>query len=204
MNRICQSSRAEDNTPRATPRGVHSPPSIPIPSPIADLGDSENEATSVKLYFVRHATAARKSTWHQDDDLRPLTRTGRARFRTAAQHLIALNQLRADRIITSPLVRARQTADILDKILVNKTPVIEDVRLGHGFTVDHLRAIIAQKPRPKALVIIGHNPSFCEVLSSITGETDLDLRKGACALVEISDFKTPHGRLMWLAPPTLF
>ena len=35
----------------------------------------------MKLYFVRHATAARKSTWRKDDDLRPLTRMGRIRFR---------------------------------------------------------------------------------------------------------------------------
>jgi hypothetical protein len=71
----------------------------------------------MKLYFVRHATAARKSTWRKDDDLRPLTRVGRARFRTAAESLVSAGVLAPDRILTSPLVRAVQTAAILDKAL---------------------------------------------------------------------------------------
>ncbi len=45
---------------------------------------------------------------------------------------------------------------------------------------------------------------MCEVLAQITGDCDLDLRKGAVALVEITDAKMPSGRLMWLAPPSIF
>ncbi len=47
----------------------------------------------MKLYFVRHATAARKTTWRTDDDLRPLTRAGRSRFRMAAESLVASGSL---------------------------------------------------------------------------------------------------------------
>ena len=158
----------------------------------------------MKLYFVRHATAARKTTWRKDDDLRPLTRTGRARFRTAANALVAAGMFTPDRILTSPLVRATQTADILDKMLGGRVPIAEEWRLGHSFDVNDLRALLAIKPRVRSLAIIGHNPSMCEVLAQITGGSDLDLRKGAVALVEITDAKMPEGRLMWLAPPTLF
>jgi phosphohistidine phosphatase SixA len=56
----------------------------------------------------------------------------------------------------------------------------------------------------KSLAVIGHNPSMCQVLAQLTGGSDLDLRKGAFALIEITDPKMPAGRLMWLAPPTLF
>jgi phosphohistidine phosphatase SixA len=145
----------------------------------------------MKLYFVRHATAARKSTWRKDDDLRPLTRTGRARFTTAVDSL-------------SPLVRAVQSAAILDKALGGGVPIEEEYRLGHSFDLNDLRVLLAQRPRVGRLAIVGHNPSMCEVLSQLTGEGDLDLRKGAVALVEITDAKMPAGRLMWLAPPTLF
>ena len=158
----------------------------------------------MKLYFVRHATAARKSTWRKDDDLRPLTRVGRARFRAAMESLIAAGMLSPDRILTSPLVRAVQSAAILNKALGGGVPVEEEWRLGHTFDVNDLRALLARKPRVKSLAIVGHNPSMCEVLSQITGNGDLDLRKGAVALVEITDPKMPAGRLMWLAPPTLF
>jgi phosphohistidine phosphatase len=158
----------------------------------------------MNLYFVRHATAARKSSWRKDDDLRPLTRVGRARFRTAAESLVKAGVFTPDKILTSPLVRAVQSAAILDKALGGKFPVEEEWRLGHSFDVDDLRVLLAQKPRVKSLAIIGHNPSMCEVLSHITGSSDLDLRKGAVALLEITDPKMPSGRLMWLAPPTLF
>ena len=158
----------------------------------------------MKLYFVRHATAARKSTWSKDDDIRPLTRAGRAHFRNAATSLIAAGMLSPDRILTSPLVRATQTAAILSRALSSEVPIQEEWRLGHTFDVNDLRALLAQKPRAKSLAIVGHNPSMCAVLSQITGDCDLDLRKGAVALIEISDAKMPSGRLMWLAPPTLF
>jgi phosphohistidine phosphatase len=158
----------------------------------------------MKLYFVRHATAARKSTWRKDDDLRPLTRMGRARFRCAAESLAGRGALTPDRILTSPLVRAVQTAAILEQALGGAIPVEEEWRLGHTFDVDDLRALLAQKPRSRSLAIVGHNPSMCEVLARLIGGCDLDLRKGAIALVDIADTEMPSGRLMWLAPPTLF
>ena len=158
----------------------------------------------MKLYFVRHATAARKSTWRKDDDLRPLTRVGRVRFRTCVESLIAAGMLSPDRILTSPLVRAEQSAAILDKALGGVIPIEAEWRLGHTFDVSDLRTLLAQKPGVKSLAIVGHNPSMCQVLSHITGDCDLDLRKGAVALVEITDAEMPAGRLMWLAPPTLF
>jgi phosphohistidine phosphatase len=158
----------------------------------------------MKLYFVRHATAARKSTWREDDDLRPLTRTGRKRFRQAAESLVAAGMLTPELILTSPLVRAEQTAVILGRVLGPTVPIAEEWRLGHSFDVNDLRAILAQQPRVPSLAIVGHNPSMCEVLGHITGGAELDLRKGAVALVEITDATTPAGRLMWLAPPTLF
>jgi phosphohistidine phosphatase len=158
----------------------------------------------MKLYFVRHATAARKGTWSKDDDLRPLTRVGRARFRTAVESLISAGALSPDRILTSPLVRAVQTAAILDKALGGGVPIQEEWRLGHSFDMSDLRALLAQERGVRSLAIVGHNPSMCEVLSQLTGIGDLDLRKGAVALVEITDPKMPAGRLMWLAPPTLF
>jgi phosphohistidine phosphatase len=158
----------------------------------------------MKLYFVRHATASRKSTWRKDDDLRPLTRIGRLRFRTAVESLVRAGVFTPDKILSSPLVRAVQSAAILNKALDGKVPIEEEWRLGHSFDVDDLRVLLAQKPRVKSLAIVGHNPSMCEVLSQITGGADIDLRKGAVVLLEITDAKMPSGRLMWLAPPTLF
>jgi phosphohistidine phosphatase SixA len=158
----------------------------------------------MRLYFVRHAMAARKNTWRKDDDLRPLTRGGRLKFRIAVESLVSAGILSPERILTSPLVRATKSAAILENALGGRVPLCQEPCLGHTFAVGDLRALLAQKPRVKSLAIVGHNPSMCEVLSSITGGADIDLRKGAVALVEITDARKPVGRLMWLAPPTLF
>jgi phosphohistidine phosphatase len=165
---------------------------------------STEEASIVKLYFVRHATAARKTTWRKDDDLRPLTRTGRACFRTAADQLFSAGVLTPQRIVTSPLTRATQTAAILNKSLGGKVPVVEDWRLGLLFDTADLSAILAENRDVKSLAIVGHNPSFWEVLAEVIGSGDIDMRKGAIALVDVADVAAPKGRLLWLAPPSLF
>jgi phosphohistidine phosphatase len=158
----------------------------------------------MKLYFVRHATASAKSGWDDNDDLRPLTTGGRERFQTAATALVSAGALRPDLIVTSPLVRACQTADLLARALPGKTPVVEDSRLGHGFDLASLSALLAEHSDVAALAIVGHNPGFASVLSAVVGEADLDVRKGSVALVEMGDAAETTGTLMWLAPPALF
>lgn len=157
----------------------------------------------MKLYLVRHAAASRKSTWRGDDDLRPLTRSGRRRFRASASALIASGALTPQRIITSPLVRASQTATILGKLLDGSAPVAEDWRLGHAFALEDLAALLAENKSGRSIAIVGHNPSLCDVLARFVGDADLDLRKGAIACVEVAAPKAGHGRLLWLVPPTV-
>lgn len=158
----------------------------------------------MKLYFVRHAAASRKTTWAADDGLRPLTRTGKARFRAAARALATSGALAPTLIVTSPLVRARQTADILAKALPASVAVVEDERLAGDFDAAALHAILSDHRDVTALAIVGHNPSFTEVLSAVTGDANVNVRKGAVALVELNHVTVPSGRLMWLAPPELF
>ncbi|HEY5540663.1 MAG TPA: phosphohistidine phosphatase SixA [Coriobacteriia bacterium] len=158
----------------------------------------------MKLYFVRHATASSKARWSQDDELRPLTRAGRQRFSVAATSLVEARALQVDAIVTSPLVRARQTADILGKTLSDKVPIVEDARLGHEFDVAALEAVLAEHRGARSIAIVGHNPSFAAVLSEVVGGAVLDVRKGSVALVELEDASRAKGRLLWLAPPTIF
>jgi phosphohistidine phosphatase len=158
----------------------------------------------VKLYFVRHATAAGKVTWHEDDDLRPLTRAGRKRFQTAAEALVSAGVLRPQLIITSPLVRAVQTAELLTAALPDKVATIEDARLGHDFSISALHDLLAEHRGKRSIAIVGHNPSFADVLSQVVDQANLDVRKGAIALVDIPRPSVPSGCLLWLAPPSLF
>jgi phosphohistidine phosphatase len=157
----------------------------------------------VDLYFVRHATAASKSTWLDDDSLRPLTRAGRHRFAHAAAALARSGALQPSVIVSSPLVRARQTADVLANALAAKASVLEDARLGIDFDIAALRAILAENCDLPSIAIVGHNPSFATVLSALIGGASIAVAKGTIALVEVSDISQPAGRLVWLAPPEL-
>lgn len=185
---------------RFIPHWVHSPYSIgaslAAPTPWGDV--------ALKLYFVRHATASSKTTWSGDDGLRPLTATGRSKFRTAARALVEAGAISPELVVTSPLVRARQTAEILCKVLPADVALVDDDRLGGDFEMSDLRDILAEHGDVGSLAIVGHNPSFTDVLSAVTGGTSVNVRKGAIALVDLDDLDAPSGRLLWLAPPELF
>lgn len=156
------------------------------------------------LYFVRHATAASKLTWKDDDDLRPLTRSGRRRFQSAASSLIAAGLLDPELVVTSPLVRARQTAELLSASLAVEIPIVQDARLGHELDLAALDSLLSEYRDVSKLAIVGHNPSFVTVLSEVIGGADLEMRKGAVALVRVSDPTVARGCLLWLAPPMFF
>ena len=158
----------------------------------------------MNLYFVRHAAASSKSAWEQDDGLRPLTRTGRQRFSAACEALIGAGVLRPDVILTSPFARACETAQILRDALPSRADVVQDDRLEPGFNLAALSGILAERADITSVAIVGHNPSFASVLSAVIGGAQVEMRKGAVALVEIEDPTAASGRLLWLAPPTLF
>jgi phosphohistidine phosphatase SixA len=79
-----------------------------------------------------------------------------------------------------------------------------DERLGHEFDLAALGALLSEHRKVRSMAIVGHNPSFAEVLCEVVGDAELDVRKGSVALVEIAALTPPRGRLMWLAPPTVF
>ena len=80
--------------------------------------------------------------------------------------------------------------------------VIVDERLVPGFDADALRAILAENPAEK-LMLVGHDPSFSNVIAKVIGGGSIVLRKGGLARLDIEDLTTPSGRLVWLATPSL-
>jgi phosphohistidine phosphatase len=158
----------------------------------------------VDLYFVRHATAENKTSWSEGDASRPLSSTGRDRFARAAHSLATAGALTPELILTSPLVRAAQTAEILRAALADSAPVEVDERLGTSFDLQALRGLLSDHEDRRAIAIVGHNPSFGAVISALVGGGDIVVRKGAVALVEVTGSAPLSGRLLWIAPPALF
>ena len=150
------------------------------------------------LHLLRHADAGDPEAWTRPDAERPLSDKGRKQSRRLAEHLSAVG-FKADLFITSPKVRASETAEIVADPL--KTKVAIDERLAGSLDVDVVEAILTDAGDPGRVVIVGHDPDFSELLSTLAGP-GLEMKKGAFGTVEIDrPLRAGAGRLRWLIPP---
>lgn len=139
----------------------------------------------MRIYLMRHGLAGNRDSWQGDDALRPLTGKGERRICAAADGLKALNP-GADILLTSPLVRARQTAEIVAKAL--RLRVEEHVALSPGFGLAHLATLLATYPVTHGLMLFGHEPDFSQVIGQLIapgGDAQVMMKKGACCALDI-------------------
>jgi phosphohistidine phosphatase len=154
----------------------------------------------VKLYFLRHGEAGSRQDWRGDDSERPLTSAGKKRMKREAAGIRKL-KLPLDFIISSPLVRALQTAEIVAKAHGSAVRLVTDGRLRPGFAPKHLAALVAEHRDAGGVMLVGHEPDFSETISRVTGGGRLTMKKGALAYVEVEDRASVKGTLVWLIPP---
>jgi phosphohistidine phosphatase len=155
---------------------------------------------SLKLYFLRHGQAGNRQDWQGDDSERPLTIEGKKRMQGEAAAIWRL-ELSLDVIISSPLVRAAQTAEIVAKARGSTARLVTDDRLAPGFGPKHLVAILAEHRNVRGLMLVGHEPDFSQTISQVTGGGRLAMKKGALACIEMTDPASLKGTLVWLIPP---
>ena len=135
----------------------------------------------MEVYFLRHGRALDREEWGEDDRLRPLTDEGIAGIKQEAKALRRLG-VRVDRILTSPLVRARQTAEIVAQELGVCETLSEDGRLAPGLTGSTLGQILGENASLRALMFVGHEPDFSMAIGRLTGGTEVALKKGGAKL----------------------
>ena len=168
---------------------AHAPPEVAHP-----LGTGQK--IDMYLYFLRHGEADWPN-WKKSDDERPLTKRGKKEMHEVAKFLARI-KARPALIVTSPLPRASQTAEIAAEHLKLKCQT--DKLLAPGFGLNHLKRLFEKYPE-KSLMIVGHEPSFTETISALTGAT-LKLSKAGVALVDV-DLASRNGKLLWLFPPKI-
>jgi phosphohistidine phosphatase len=152
------------------------------------------------LYFLRHGLAGVRKEWHGDDARRPLSKKGMKNMAMQARALARLD-LQLHVIITSPLTRAAQTADIIAEELKMVPQLKQDERLQPGFGRDHLVQVLADHPQAKNIMLVGHEPDFSQTISALTGGGKVILKKGGLARVDITTTDSLQGDLVWLLPP---
>ncbi|MDQ3938542.1 MAG: histidine phosphatase family protein [Chloroflexota bacterium] len=165
-----------------------------------DTVDDPLERHDVELYLLRHADAGDPQAWQGDDAQRPLSAKGRRQAEQLGQFLAARG-FSPDVVVSSPKTRALETAELVAQPL--GASVTSDERLGGALDLDTLAAIIDGLPG-RRIVLVGHDPDFSELASTLCGAAYLALKKGALARLDVSLPLQPAGAILrWLLPPGL-
>jgi phosphohistidine phosphatase len=158
----------------------------------------------MQLYVIRHAEAINVGTNGVDTDVeRPLTDKGREQCRVVATALRRAG-IQLEKLLTSPLVRARQTAEELAKQWPDHAPEpVECEELEPGRRKRKLlRELLAVGA--ETVGIVGHNPDLAELVGWLVGEKELGIDLPKAGVVCI-DFDGPPnkgaGRLAWMLTP---
>jgi phosphohistidine phosphatase len=156
------------------------------------------------LYLVRHAIAGERGDEYPDDSLRPLTGEGMARFRKAARGLVEVG-VEIDLILTSPFVRARQTADILSGQLRGNPAVVETDALIPGAAHADLIAELANHAKRSALALVGHEPGIGMAAARLVGAKGaFAFKKGGVCRIDVAGLPPEGpGQLVWFVPPKM-
>ncbi len=153
----------------------------------------------MKLLIIRHAEAVER-TADVSEERRYLTPEGRLSFRETAL-TVRKKGIDPDLILTSPLLRAVQTADILAETISYSGPLIATDVLAPGFDMTALRGILDAHRELKELVIVGHEPDLSTVIISLLSlPGGFRFRKGAAVKLKINpaDPREPAA-FKWLA-----
>jgi phosphohistidine phosphatase len=156
----------------------------------------------LELYLIRHGLAAERGDEYPDDSKRPLTSKGVARVRREARALNALG-VTFDAIVTSPLVRSRQTAEALSAGLHGRPAIVTSDALAPAGTTGAVIQEIAKHARKSRVALVGHEPNLGELAGRLIGSrAGIPFKKGAICRIDF-DVLPPKGvgELRWFLPP---
>ncbi|MBM3498210.1 MAG: phosphohistidine phosphatase [Armatimonadetes bacterium] len=153
------------------------------------------------LLFLRHGEAE-KGSRDVSDSQRRLVEVGRIENRLCLEAARRAGA-RPDAIVTSPLVRAVETADMAAETFGLPRAMRSDERLACGAGLADVREVVAAH-RVETLMLVGHNPDFSEVVGELIGEARVTLKTSGMACVTLPVVAPGAGRLEWLIKPSLF
>lgn len=157
----------------------------------------------MKLLLLRHAAAMPRGTPGVGDDERPLTASGKAAFRVAARGL-ALIARRPDVVLTSPLARARATAEIAARAFKRIAPTLEPALADES--VNGIVIALKAYPLSATIALVGHEPQLSALLArtlAVPQPERLAFQKGGAALLDLPDGPAASGRLVWFLSPRI-
>jgi len=159
---------------------------------------------TLEVYLIRHGVAAERGDEFPDDSQRPLTSDGIAALRKEVRALEALG-VGFDHIITSPLVRTRQTADVFAEHLSTRPTVSNSDALAPAGSPAAVVKELAKHARKGRIALVGHEPGIGELAARFIGaRAAIPFKKGAICRI---DFETlppkGTGQLRWFLTPKM-
>jgi phosphohistidine phosphatase len=153
----------------------------------------------MRVYLMRHGIARERDEWDGADDARPLTPEGRRKVKAVTKALRKQQRLDVSGVWTSPLVRARETAEIAAQVL--KVPVKDCPALACGADLAKVAAALAAAQTPDGVLLVGHEPDCGWILAQLLGKREpLPFKKAGIACVE-GQFTGGGMRLKWHVAP---
>ena len=151
-----------------------------------------------ELYLIRHGIAEERGEAWPDDAKRPLTEEGMARVRKSARGLARLGVV-FDAILTSPLVRTRQTADAVASAFTERPHIVAVESLAPGGTYPAVLADLEKHARRSRIALVGHEPGIGELAARLAGSRHpLEFKKGAACRIDVDALPpTGPGTLRW-------
>jgi phosphohistidine phosphatase len=161
----------------------------------------------MRIYLIRHSNAVELGTEHHDDDSqRPLTDEGCEKMEGITSALKGLG-MKPDLIVSSPYVRAKQTAEILAKGLKYRKDVEVNEALVPLGEAEVIVAEINEKYLVEELVLVGHEPSLSTLIGTLTAgnpEMEITMKKGGVCCLLADDLRIVRkATLEWLLTPKI-
>ncbi|MGA3029371.1 MAG: histidine phosphatase family protein [Candidatus Limnocylindrales bacterium] len=160
-----------------------------------------NAPLETQLCLIRHAHAGDAMKWTGQEDARPLTEKGRLQSERLGLFL-AKSGFKPDAILTSPKIRAVETAQLVAAPLGVDVVVVD--ALGGPIDIETVERLLRASGDPRRPILVGHDPDFSALAAELTGVAELPVRKAALVRIDLVRPLAPgKGLLRWLLPPDL-
>jgi phosphohistidine phosphatase len=150
----------------------------------------------MRLFFLRHGIAEDRGPGKSDFQRR-LTEEGLKEMDGVGKGMRRLN-LGLDLVLTSPLVRARETAEIAAKALDLEKALKTEERLASGCNFADLQQALSGVPDQSRVLLVGHEPDLSEFVGHLIGGGSVRMKKASLACVDVDAVQPGYGCLRWL------
>lgn len=157
-----------------------------------------------ELYLIRHGVAEERGEAWPDDAKRPLSQDGMSKLRKSARGLVSLG-VSFNVIVTSPLVRTRQTAEIIAGILDPHPHVTTLDSLAPDSRIADVLADLEKYAKRERVGIVGHEPGVGELAARLIGTRHaIPFKKGAICRIDVETLPLGGpGDLRWFLTPKM-